>query len=188
MPAAGSTRLVDTRPGGSGGTARRGDGLGWQIWTAGGARVRVEVLRTGELVQVVLTEVDDPADPQGRPASLTDLLLDRDGRCWGRHVESPSLLHIVHADGRARAVERRGGRSELVVGLGGVVVVSTAGFLDAAPPRLVAGIPLRVSRRRSITGLAEDLVRSVQGRARGGNAGVAVVQRVWPTHLAAASG
>jgi hypothetical protein len=162
-------------------TGSDGVALGWQIWYATGPAAKVEVLRSPELLQVVLAETGgDPgstAEPR-RPA-IADLVLDDRGRCWATHVDSPSLLHVQHADGDLQVVPRDGARSELTVALGGVLVQATPGLLEAVPPKTLASLPRRVTRQRTLASLAADLLRQARTHPAGAGAGVVVVRRLW---------
>jgi hypothetical protein len=163
--------------------------LGWNVWTAAGALASVEVMRVGDRLEVVLAENDDwevldapgaGADP-GRRGSQTRLVLGPDGVCSATHLASPSLLHLRHVGIEVTAAARDGGRSEVAIASGDVLLATTAAFLQVAPAALLAQIPMRTRRRRSLAGLAEDLVRRAGGSAAGERAGIVVAQRVWPT-------
>ena len=155
--------------------------LGWNVWSAAASSARVDALRVGDRLEVVLAE-DEPADgpdPSGG-ASRTRLLLGADGRCAAFHTASPSLLHLRHVGVEMGAVARDGARSEVLLAHGDVLVVPTSSFLQVAPAALLAQIPMRARRRRSLAGLADDLVRRVGRGAAGERVGIVVAQRVWP--------
>jgi hypothetical protein len=151
--------------------------LGWQVWHATAAGARVEVLRSPELLQVVLAEAAD--DDSGRTPALTDLVLDDRGLVSATHVDSPSLLHVPHADGELRAVVRDGARTELSVALGGVLVQATPSLLEAVPAKTLAGLPRRLARHRALASLADDLISQTRGHPAAAGAGVVVVRRLW---------
>lgn len=164
--------------------------LGWSVWTAAGALASVEVLRVGDRLEVVLAENDDwevlesSAAGGGDPwlgGSQTRLVLGPDGVCSATHLASPSLLHLRHVGIEVTAAARDGSRSEVAIERGDILLATTAAFLQVAPAALLAQIPMRTRRRRSLAGLAEDLVRRVGGSAAGERAGIVVAQRVWPT-------
>ena len=84
------------------------------------------------------------------------------------------------AGNEVSAATRDGGRSEVRAEHGDVLVATTAAFLQVAPAALLAQIPSRTRRRRSLAGLASDMVRRVGRGAAGDRAGIVVAQRVWP--------
>jgi hypothetical protein len=154
--------------------------LGWNVWSAVAPSAHVEALRVGDRLEVVLAEDDEAARTDPAAASQTRLVLGPDGRCAAVHSASPSLLHLQHVGVEMGAVPRDGARSEVDLAHGDVLVVPTASFLQVAPAALLAQIPMRARRRRSLAGLAEDLVRRVGHGAAGERAGIVVAQRVWP--------
>jgi hypothetical protein len=163
--------------------------LGWNLWTAVGALASVDVLRVGDRIEVVLAEHDDwellgapRADTADRDSggSQTRLVLGPDGLCSATHLASPSLLHLPHVGVEVTAAMRDGSRSEVAIEHGDVLMAPTASFLQVAPAALLAQIPMRTRRRRSLAGLADDLVRRVGGSSAGERAGIVVAQRVWP--------
>jgi hypothetical protein len=160
--------------------------LGWDVWTASGRLARVDVVRSGAGLEVVLAEPPDDADADAEStgwASLTRLVLGADGACAATHEASPSLLHLRHVGIEVTAVPRDGrdgSRSVVTIDHGDVLLASTPSFLQVAPAALLAQIPMRTRRRRSLAGLADDLVRRVGGSAAGERAAIVVAQRVWP--------
>ena len=136
----------------------------------------------GDHLEVLLAE----ADPGGGGAagassgSRTRLVLGADGSCSAAHVASPSVLHVLHAGSTASAASRDGGRWKVGTQYGDVLVATTSAFLQAAPAELLAQIPQRTRRRRSLAGLADELVRRVGRSPAGDRAGIVVAQRVWP--------
>jgi hypothetical protein len=162
--------------------------LGWHVWTAVGPLASVEVLRVGERLEVVLAENDDwellsPGADRVELApggSQTRLVLGPDGACSATHLASPSLLHLRHVGVEVTAAARDGSRSEVAIEHGDVLLAATSSFLQVAPAALLAQIPMRTRRRRSLAGLADDLVRRVGGSSAGERAGIVVAQRVWP--------
>jgi hypothetical protein len=163
--------------------------LGWDVWTATGTFASVDVLRVGDRLEIVLAEHDDwevlarsASVGAGRAdgASQTRLVLGPDGVCSATHLASPSLLHLRHVGVEVTTAAREGSRSVVSLEHGDVLVATTASFLQVAPAALLAQIPMRARRRRSLAGLADDLVGRVGGSAAGERAGIVVAQRVWP--------
>ena len=147
------------------------------------------MLRVGDRLELVLAENDDwevleSPGAEGADTGLgsqTRLVLGPDGVCSATHLASPSLLHLRHVGIEVTAAARDGSRSEVAIESGDILLATTAAFLQVAPAALLAQIPMRTRRRRSLAGLAEDLVRRVGGSAAGERAGIVVAQRVWPT-------
>ncbi len=155
--------------------------LGWNVWSARGRRASVQVVRAGDHLEVLLAEDDEASGADGASTgSRTRLVLGPDGTCSAAHVASPSVMHVLHTGTEASAAARDGGRSSVVTEFGDVLVATTASFLQAAPAELLAQIPLRTRRRRSLAGLADELVRRVGRSPAGDRAGIVVAQRVWP--------
>jgi hypothetical protein len=112
--------------------------------------------------------------------SRTRLVLGPDGVCTATHAASPSLLHVRHIGVEMSAAARDGGWSEVALAQGDVLVATTATFLQVAPAALLAQIPMRTRRRRSLAGLADDLVRRLGRGVAGERVGIVIAQRVWP--------
>jgi hypothetical protein len=172
--------------------------LGWDVWTASGPLAWVDVRAMGQRLDIVLAEsrpdtalelaevaeVAERSELDRSPSwtSRTRLLLGVDGACSASHDASPSLLHVRHVGVEVTTVPRDGadGTSLVAIEHGDVLVATTPSFLQDAPAALLAQIPMRTRRRRSLAGLADDLVRRVGGAAVGERAAVVVAQRVWP--------
>jgi hypothetical protein len=161
--------------------------LGWDVWTAAGPLAWVDVVHDGDQLDVVLAEsrADGELAPARRAgwASRTQLRLGADGSCIATHDASPSLLHLRHVGVEMTTVPRAGhdaSSSYAEIEHGDVLLSTTPSFLQVAPAALLAQIPMRTRRRRSLAGLADDLVRRVGGSAAGERAAIVVAQRVWP--------
>jgi len=157
--------------------------LGWNVWSAVSAHAWVEVLRVDDRVEIELAEVDDDRRDRAVGAtrmSRTRLVLGADGLCTATHTASPSLLHVRHIGVEMAAADRDGSGSQAALAQGDVLVATTASFLQVAPAALLSQIPMRTRRRRSLAGLADDLVRRLGPGAAGERVGIVVVQRVWP--------
>jgi hypothetical protein len=155
--------------------------LGWNIWSARAVHASVQVVRAGDHLEVLLAEDEVAAAADGASTgSRTRLLFAADGTCTAAHMASPSVMHVLHAGTQTSAAARDGSRSTVVTEMGDVLVATTAAFLQAAPAELLAQIPQRTRRRRSLAGLAEELVRRVGRSPAGDRAGIVVAQRVWP--------
>ena len=149
--------------------------LGWNVWSASGPRASVQVVRAGDHLEVLLAEDDEGSGLEGASSvSRTRLALGPDGTCTAAHVASPSVLHVLHTGSETSAAARDGSRSSVSTDFGDVLVATTAAFLQAAPAELLAQIPQRTRRRRSLAGLAEELVRRVGRSPAGDRAGIVV--------------